>query len=81
MVFPARKAFSPHVDWRIAARNADWPLKARHGKFRTHFGPQFARGCSDSETLCEAMHKLDEPTLTRMLAAHDSGALEKIGGI
>jgi hypothetical protein len=58
-------------------------LKARHGTMpigilRSHYGPQFARGCSDSETLSKVMHKLDELTLTKLLAAHDRGALEKI---
>jgi hypothetical protein len=48
-------------------------LKARHGNtqmgmLRSHYGPQFARGCSDSETLSEALHKLDEPTLTKLLS-------------
>jgi hypothetical protein len=58
-------------------------LKARHGTLpigilRSHYGPQFARGCSDSETLGEAMHKLDEPTLTKLLAAHENGELAKL---
>lgn len=58
-------------------------LKARHGTtqigiLRSHYGPQFARGCSDSETLSGCLHKFDEPTLTKLLAAHDSGELEKI---
>ena len=58
-------------------------LKARHGNtqmgmLRSHYGPQFARGCSDSETLSEALHKLGEPTLMKLLDAHDSGELEKI---
>jgi hypothetical protein len=60
-------------------------LKARHGTIqigtlRSRYGPQFAKGCADAETISEALHKLDEPTLTKLLAAHDGGELEKIGG-
>jgi hypothetical protein len=45
-------------------------FKARHGTtpiatLRSHYGPQFAKGCSDSETLSEVLHKLDEPTLPK----------------
>jgi hypothetical protein len=52
-------------------------LKAPHGTMqigilRSHYGPQFARGCSDSERLSEALHKLDEPTLTKLLDAHET---------
>jgi hypothetical protein len=58
-------------------------LKARHGTtpigtLRSHYGPQFAKECSDTETLTEVLHKLDEPTLTKLLGAHDSGELERI---
>jgi hypothetical protein len=58
-------------------------FKDRHGcksirTFRAHFGPQFAKGCSDGETLGEVLHKLDEPTLTKLLGGHDNGELDKI---
>ena len=48
------------------------------GAFREHYGPQFAKGCSDGETLGEVLHKLDEPTLTKLLGGHDNGELDKI---
>jgi hypothetical protein len=50
------------------------------GTLRSHYGQEFAEGCADDESLGEALHKLDEPTLTKLLAAHDSGELEKIRG-
>jgi hypothetical protein len=58
-------------------------LKAHHGTMpigilRSHYGPQFARGCSNSETLSESLHKLDEPTLTKLLAADENGELAKL---
>jgi hypothetical protein len=67
----------PSSDTRFGA------LKARHGTtqigiLRSRYGTQFARGCSDSETLGECLHKWTRPTLTKLLAAHDSGELEKI---
>src|ERR1700733_696905 len=45
-------------------------LKARHGHksveaIRAHYGPQFAKGYADGETLSVVTHKLDEPTLTK----------------
>ena len=41
-------------------------LKARHGTtqigiLRSHYGPQFARGCSDSETLSGFFTNLTNP--------------------
>jgi|ERR1700757_3253428 hypothetical protein len=60
-------------------------LKARHGHksvgaIRAHYGPQFAKGCAEGETLSEVMHKLDEPTLRKLLEGHESGELEAIRG-
>jgi hypothetical protein len=53
-------------------------LKARHGTIQigtlhSQYGSQFAKGCADTETISEALHKLDEPTLIKLLADHDSG--------
>jgi hypothetical protein len=44
-------------------------LKMRHGikqigTLRSRYGPRFARGCADGETRNDALHKLDEQTLT-----------------
>jgi hypothetical protein len=55
-------------------------LKSHHGnipigKLRVLFGSQFAKGCSDMETLREALHKLDESALTKLVAAHENGEL------
>jgi hypothetical protein len=58
-------------------------LKADHGTMsigilRSHYGPQFAKGCTDRQTLSETLHKLDETTLTKLLAAHENGELAKL---
>jgi hypothetical protein len=60
-------------------------LKARHGHksvgaIRAHYGPQFAKGCADEETLSGVMHKLDEPNLTKLLEGRENGELETIRG-
>ena len=47
------------------------------GKLRVLFGSQFAKGCSGKETLREALHKLDESALTKLVAAHENGELAK----
>jgi hypothetical protein len=71
---PKHQAFS---ETRIGA------LKAQHGitpigKLRSRFGPQFAKGCADTEMLREVLHKLDEATLAKLVAAHEIGELEKV---
>ena len=58
-------------------------LKARHGQksigaFQAHYGPNFAKGCGDEETLRDVLHKLDEPTLTKLADGHENGELETI---
>jgi hypothetical protein len=58
-------------------------LKSHHGtipigKLRVLYGSQFAKGCSDIETLREALHKLDECALTKLVAAHENGELAKV---
>jgi hypothetical protein len=46
------------------------------GALRSYYGSQFAKGCSSDETLTDALHKLDEPLLTRLVGAYESGRLE-----
>ena len=58
-------------------------LKSHHGtipigKLRGLFGSQFAKGCSDTETLREELHKLDESALTRLVTADENGDLAKV---
>jgi DnaB-like helicase C terminal domain len=55
-------------------------LKRHHGtmpigKLRALFGSQFAKGCCSIETLGEALQKLDESALTKLVAAHENGEL------
>jgi hypothetical protein len=56
-------------------------LKAQHwitliGKLRSRFSSQFAKGCTDTETLREVLHRLDEATPAKLVADHEIGDLE-----
>jgi hypothetical protein len=45
------------------------------GTLRTTYGHQFARGCADNEKLSEALSKLDEPSLFKLVRDHKAGML------
>jgi hypothetical protein len=47
------------------------------GKLRPRFGPQFTKGCADTETLKKLLHKLDKAPLAK-LVAQEIGELEKV---
>ena len=58
-------------------------VSRKHGNtlirtLRTTYGPSFAKGCADDEKLSDVLHKLDEPSLTRLIHDHDAGNLEAI---
>jgi hypothetical protein len=38
------------------------------------------RDCGDNETLGEVLHKLDEPSLSKLIHDHEHGRLEQICG-
>jgi hypothetical protein len=42
---------------------------------RASYGSQFARGCADNEKLSEALPKLDEPSLFKLVRDHKAGML------
>ena len=73
-----------HVErHQISAETRIGALKSHHGpmpigKLRILYGSQFVKGCSDTETLREALHKLDESALTKLVAAHENGELAKV---
>jgi hypothetical protein len=84
-IFPARKAFYPacRPNTKHSPKHELPPLKRSMGftpigKLRSRFGPQFAKGCADTEMLREVLHKLDEATLAKLVAAHEIGELEKV---
>jgi hypothetical protein len=45
---------------------------------RNHYGDDFARGCAANEQLSEALHKLDELSLSRLVRDFESGTLDHV---
>jgi len=45
---------------------------------RKHYGRDFAYGCADTDKLTDVLHKLDEPSLTKLVRDHEAGQLEWI---
>jgi hypothetical protein len=45
------------------------------GTLRSSYGNRFATGCTDNEKLSEALAKLDEPSLFKLVRDHQAGML------
>ncbi len=45
------------------------------GTLRSSYGRRFATGCADSEKLSEALTKLDQPSLFKLVRDHKAGML------
>jgi hypothetical protein len=45
------------------------------GTLRSSYGNRFAKGCTDSEKLSEALAKLDGPSLFKLVSDHKAGML------
>src|SRR5215813_7310080 len=61
-------------------RDKSGEIGRKHGNtllrtLRKTYGQSFAEGCSDNEKLSDVLHKLDEPSLTRLIDDHDAGYL------
>lgn len=53
-------------------RDANGEISRKHGNtliksLRIAYGKDFAAGCDDTETLAEVLHKLDEPSLSKLI--------------
>jgi hypothetical protein len=64
-------------------RDRNGEISRKHGNtlIRTlckHYGPVYAQGCGDNETLSDVLHKVDEPSLSRLVRDHQGGKLEQI---
>jgi hypothetical protein len=58
-------------------RNKDGEISRKHGNalvgtLRKTYGSSFAAGASDNEKLGNILHKLDEPSLTKLVKEHES---------
>jgi len=75
------RAPQPGVDHRH--RNKDGEISKKHantliGTLRKTYGPAFAPGLSDRDKLSDVLHKLDEPSLSKLVQDHDAGHLHAI---
>ena len=64
-------------------RDKNGEISRKHGNtlvrtLRRHYGPHFAKGCGEQEKLSHILHKLDEPSLTKLLRDHDAGKLAEV---
>jgi hypothetical protein len=61
-------------------RDKDGEISRKHGHaligtLRSSYGSRFAKGCTDSEKLSEALAKLDGPSLFKLVSDHKAGML------
>lgn len=68
----------PGLDNRHRDRNGE--ISKKHGNtligtLRKIYGATFASGCSDLDTLSDVLHKLDEPSLSKLVKDHEAGTL------
>jgi hypothetical protein len=71
----------PGLDHRH--RDKDGEISKKHGNtlvgtLRKTYGPIFASGFSDHDKLRDVLDKLDEPSLSKLVADHDAGRLHEI---
>jgi hypothetical protein len=64
-------------------RNKDGEISRKHGNtlirtLRKTYGPTFARNCSDTDNLSDVLHKIDEPSLSKLIADYEWDRLEEI---
>jgi hypothetical protein len=64
-------------------RDKNGEISRKHGNtlvrtLRKTYGADFAKGCTDNETLSDVLHKLDEPSLTKLIHDHERGRLEQV---
>lgn len=64
-------------------RDATGEISRKHGNtlvrtLRKTYDSSFAKGCSETDTLGDVLHKLDEPSQTSLLRDHDAGTLDRV---
>ena len=64
-------------------RNKDGEISRKHGNtlirtLRRTYGPAFAKNCSDTDKLSDVLDKIDEPSLSTLIAEHEWDRLEEI---
>jgi len=64
-------------------RDKNGEISKKHGNtlmrtLRKTYGANFAKGCEDNEKLSDVLHKMDEPSLSRLIRDHQAGRLEQV---
>jgi hypothetical protein len=64
-------------------RDKNGELSRKHGNtlvgtLRKHYGSDFAFRCAESERLSDCLHKVDEPSLSKLVRDHQDGKLDWI---
>jgi hypothetical protein len=64
-------------------RDKNGEISRKHGNtligtLRKPYGADFAKGCAESERLSDVLHKMDEPSLRKLVRDHEAGKLEQI---
>jgi hypothetical protein len=64
-------------------RDKNGEMSRKHGNtligtLRKHYGPWFAPGCADKARLSDVLDKVDEPSLSKLVADLESGKLSQI---
>jgi hypothetical protein len=55
-------------------RDKNGAISRKHGligTLRKHYGRNFALGCDDEDKLSDVLHKVDEPSLSKLARDHD----------
>jgi hypothetical protein len=73
----------PIVKARFAAALIVASIRRKHGNtlirtLRKSYGDHFAEGCPDDEKLGDVLHKMDEPSLRKLLNDRERGKLDEI---
>jgi len=64
-------------------RDKNGEISRKHGNtligtLRKTYGMDFGKGCAGSDKLSDVLHKLDEPSLSKLVRDHEAGKLERI---
>ena len=63
-------------------RDKNGEISRKHGNtllgtLRKTYGTDFAKDCAESDRLSDVLHKMDEPSLSKLVRDHESGKLEQ----
>jgi hypothetical protein len=64
-------------------RDKDGELSRKHGNtligtLRSHYGSDFAAGCSESDRLTDVLDQLDEGSLNKLTRDYEAGRLAQV---